>query len=425
MTRATRIGVGVLAMLLAACGAEAESVGVEIEAGEVFLANDDAEDADMKVPGDVGDKLDPAEAESGDKDSLEEAACGECVPGEIKCLDEKFPSTCAPDEAGCGKWGEPQSCIDYNPCTDDLCVAGQGCAYNNNKMPCDDLNPCTGPDSCSGGMCAPGPSTCECQQHADCAGMDDADKCNGTFKCEDYKCIADPQTVVKCLPPSSPCSIVECMPETGLCVEKALQAGAPCDDGDPCTLGDTCENGTCFGELMACEPSDDQCASAKCSNGKCVQTAVSGPCDDGLVETCNDKCADGACKGGSCEVLGGETCYDPIDLGEGGAFEVDLCDYQVDLSAGQCGSTGPDVFFKVKPNSMQGYISIDTTGSIPGVIIALRLWSEDNCASTADFGCGGVSWSGPLGLTNYLFFSASTTDGTCGPVKVTATVFNQ
>jgi hypothetical protein len=383
-------------------------------------------DAALDAPEGEGTKPDVAlqETEAGDAAADADTGCGQCAPGAVTCVDGKFVSTCAPGPDGCGVWSEPESCHDFNPCTDDSCVEGQGCLYNNNKMLCDDQDPCTSPDVCNGGLCQPGPSQCECKQHADCAAKDDANKCNGTFKCLNYICVPDGSSAVVCPPPQSPCDEVSCVPETGLCIEKPLPSGSACDDGDDCTVDDTCNGSTCAGLPMVCESADPQCSQAYCLKGACVSTNVQGSCDDGDPETCKDKCVDGVCKGSGCGVVEGETCLDAIDLGGAGSFEADLCDYTHDLNGSPCSSIGPDVFFKVKPNSMSGYVTVDTAGSTPNTVVALRLWSEADCQSGSDFGCGGVSWGGGLGLTNYLFFSVSTTDGSCGIVKISATVVN-
>jgi len=52
-------------------------------------------------------------------------------------------------------------CDDLNPCTDDVCAAGD-CQYAFNTDPCDDADVCTLVDSCSGGACTgSGSLTCD------------------------------------------------------------------------------------------------------------------------------------------------------------------------------------------------------------------------------------------------------------------------
>ncbi|MBI5543277.1 MAG: LamG domain-containing protein [Deltaproteobacteria bacterium] len=59
--------------------------------------------------------------------------------------------------------GPPLDCDDHNPCTNDLCMFGQGfCMHNDNQDPCDDGDVCTVGDACSGGACVPGPRDPQC-----------------------------------------------------------------------------------------------------------------------------------------------------------------------------------------------------------------------------------------------------------------------
>lgn len=53
-------------------------------------------------------------------------------------------------------------CGDGNPCTDDLCVNGEGCIHTANQAPCNDGDICTIEDFCSNGVCVPG-SYIDCQ----------------------------------------------------------------------------------------------------------------------------------------------------------------------------------------------------------------------------------------------------------------------
>ncbi|MGB0714654.1 MAG: hypothetical protein ACPGXK_02180, partial [Phycisphaerae bacterium] len=53
--------------------------------------------------------------------------------------------------------GDPPTCDDNNPCTDDSCDDVMGCVQTNNTVDCDDGDECTLDDACFGGVCVPGP----------------------------------------------------------------------------------------------------------------------------------------------------------------------------------------------------------------------------------------------------------------------------
>ena len=48
-------------------------------------------------------------------------------------------------------------CEDGNPCTNDLCISGLGCAHIPRAGPCDDGNPCTIKDVCAAAVCGGAP----------------------------------------------------------------------------------------------------------------------------------------------------------------------------------------------------------------------------------------------------------------------------
>lgn len=53
--------------------------------------------------------------------------------------------------------GDPPTCDDMNPCTDDSCDDVMGCVQTNNTAECEDGDPCTIDDVCGNGVCQPGP----------------------------------------------------------------------------------------------------------------------------------------------------------------------------------------------------------------------------------------------------------------------------
>ena len=77
-----------------------------------------------------------------------------CDDGDICTIGE----TC---QGGVCDGGATLTCQDENPCTDDTCDPGAGCAFTSNAAPCDDGDPCTTGDACAGGWCAGSPAaTC-------------------------------------------------------------------------------------------------------------------------------------------------------------------------------------------------------------------------------------------------------------------------
>lgn len=372
--------------------------------------------ADTGSPEDIVEEVAPWPTEV-----IEEVGCNECAPQDFYCTGIKGIYHCMLGEDGCWVWDEGTVCEDGNPCTDDACAANKGCVAVDNIAPCDDGDPCTVGDKCSSGLCIPGTSICQCVVEADCAPLEDGDLCNGMLTCLNGNCVLKEGSLVQCPPSLDLCQGYWCNPGTGQCEAQPAADDTPCDDNDGCTLDDVCLDGLCAGVPADCSDLDGLCVVGLCQNGACIEEFTDEACDDGNPETCNDKCQQGACLGSICGELHGEDCWDAIDLGEGGSFEADLCDYQNDYDFDFCDFHGPDLFFKVKAVYFQGFMEMDTSGSFPNMVVALRLWNENHCESTGSFGCGaGVSWAGGLGLTNHLYFGVSSSDGSCGTVKVTA-----
>ena len=179
------------------------------------------------------------------------------------CLDGWCPSQ---------EW---TSCDDGNPCTFDGCDAGLegGCDHVFNAESCDDGNLCTEDDQCLDGTCIGETIDCDCPED-DCSGFEDGGLCNGTLFCDtDMQCKVDPATVVTCSELNDPCKKMECVPESGECVEENINEGKPCA-GSKCDVDG-------FHETSYC---------------------TEGQCPEQVLEPCND---DNACNGV-------ETC-DPVD----------------------------------------------------------------------------------------------------------------
>ena len=191
-------------------------------------------------------------------------------------------------------------CDDTNPCTDDSCADGGGCAHVDNASDCDDGEPCSHADKCGAG-------TCEGQDYECVDGSD----------CTDNVCLGDGQ----CDFPHNT---------------------APCDDLNPCSVNDTCAAGQCSGAPKDCSGSADQCNTAACDGGDCVLTPIPDiECTDDDVCTYDDLCAaDGSCVGTwdifGCGCIDDTGCTDETDECHIGKCNVEFntCFAEVQLGLG-------------------------------------------------------------------------------------------
>ncbi|MEC9072024.1 MAG: hypothetical protein VX938_06575, partial [Myxococcota bacterium] len=180
------------------------------------------------------------------------------------------------------------SCNDDDTCTDDVCVAGQGCSHELNEAPCSDGNPCTDGDLCTAGVCESGAQVI----------------------CDD----------------DNPCTTEACDPASGICNYNVLEDGTSCEDGDVCTNPDACLDGLCLiGPLETgeegidctvdfCDPQEgcsntpenlfcddgNPCTEDICiPNEGCAHETLPtlAACDDGLEGTFSDVCIEGVCRG--------------------------------------------------------------------------------------------------------------------------------
>ncbi|MCA9601744.1 MAG: hypothetical protein KC417_06965 [Myxococcales bacterium] len=163
--------------------------------------------------------------------------------GDTDCEDEDcFEQTCnglCTEQGTCGatgncEGGQPISCDDQNPCTDDSCDPARGCVHANNTNACNDGDACTEGDMCVGGSC--GGTSVECDDGNACT----ADGCN---------------------------------PDSG-CTHKNLDT--ECDDGAWCTGADRCDPGT---GTCSLHPSP-RCVGMPCSNKlmACVECGADADC---------------------------------------------------------------------------------------------------------------------------------------------------
>ncbi len=241
-----------------------------------------------------------------DDSCLAEEGCQNVALDQGECKDDN-PCTVA-DHCEAGACiGDPVLCDDQNPCTEDLCTQQGGCDHPFVFGACDDDDPCTVGDQCGEGECAGTLLACDCSEDSDCAALEDGDVCNGTLICDvnalPMKCVIDLATIITCPDPEgpdAPCLAALCDPDTGACSLAPVNDGAPCDDGDLCSLGDSCDQGTCTaGVPVNCNDgnvcTDDSCA----ANIGCIHEDNQSPCTDGDVCTVDDLCADGDCLPGN------------------------------------------------------------------------------------------------------------------------------
>ncbi len=206
--------------------------------------------------------------------ALDGAVCGE--------LDTCTRSVCTG-----GVCGTPvtRDCDDGDPCTTDSCNPTTGCEWTANTSACDDGDPCTSGDACNAaGLCQGAPS-CECKTDGDCISKD-KNKCDGTSKCVENKCVNDAATAVDCsslVKDLEMCESVECNVATGTC-EVSLEEYKLCDDGNACTTGEYCNAaGACIVKTVVCESNceddtnedgdaDTDCDDIDCENDSaCVE----------------------------------------------------------------------------------------------------------------------------------------------------------
>jgi cysteine-rich repeat protein len=257
--------------------------------------------------------------------------------------------------------GKGIECMDGNPCTEDVCDAVFGCAFNPINAACDDGDACTLGDACMDGSCAPGVAIdCDdgngctddscgeagCVNSANANACDDANACTQGDACANSVCQG--KDALTCNDGEA-CTDDGCDPTTG-----CLHTGnaQPCDDADPCTLGDSCAEGTCTAGAGAI-PCDDgnPCTDDACAQGVgCTFTPNNVACDDGNDCTQGDTCEGGACQGvgsidcdddnpcttDSCAINGGCTHTDnQLPCSDGNQCTVgDVC------SAGSCMAMG-------------------------------------------------------------------------------------
>ena len=284
-------------------------------AGQRFCSEDglspcNAPEPAGEVCNGIDDNCDGAvdEATCDDQNSCTDDSCA----GETGCVQEPLTGTNCDDQDACtltdhcedGECtGTLIACDDNNPCTDDSCDGAAGCIFAANVADCDDGDPCTIGDQCQAEECVGVPVSCQCDSNGDCGAYEDGNLCNGTLYCDktgvEFQCKVDPETVVTCPAPGSPCLTAICQPQNGTCQNEPANSGFACDDGDACTYGEACDEGDCHGgQSLNCNDGNG-CTLDSCDElTGCKHQSVSGDCSDGNACTWPDVCAQGECIAG-------------------------------------------------------------------------------------------------------------------------------
>ena len=214
--------------------------------------------------------------------------------------------------------GDPVTCNDSNPCSDDACNLAKGCTSTLNSAPCSDGDACTADDGCSAGTCKSGGAP----------NCDDGNSCTLDFCDKGAGCYHLPLQSPCCIGETSicddanPCTSDDCDPKTSKCGH--ANNTAVCNDANACTASDTCKGGKCAGSTKLCDDKNP-CTSDACAADKgCLfSPAGTASCDDGNVCTTSDVCSGGVCKGaGQCTckpVFAAQAIkFNSILIGDGG-----------------------------------------------------------------------------------------------------------
>jgi len=189
---------------------------------------------------------------------------------------------------------EPTACDAKGQCT---CKAGfTGLRCDQHKDPCavagfcDDGSVCT-VDTCTAGKCKHAPGAAKF--------CTDGDACTVTDLCKAGAC--KPGSKRSC-DDKSPCTIDSCDSMSG-CVNKALEDGLKCDDGNACTVSTVCKSGACTGLARKCDDGNE-CTSNTCdTKAGCKYPAVkNGTGCRGGTGTCNTGLC--TCKAGTFDSIG-------------------------------------------------------------------------------------------------------------------------
>jgi hypothetical protein len=290
------------------------------------------------------------------------SCCPGCVDGNGVCQPGNTVSQCGVSSPQNGLV-KCKSCDDGNICNNDSCVSGVCAAPTPKAGNCPDATVCNGAEVCGNGTCNPGtPLNCNdnnpctvdscdpvlgCKHVAVEAGTscdNDANKCNGTAKCDGTEC--KPLAAVDC-DDGNICTTDSCTAATGVCVH--TNNTLDCSDNNLCTLVDKCSGGTCMGSGEPNCNDNEACTTDSCDRTKgCLHAAVAEntPCDDGNDCSTGDKCI-----AGKCSFVMGKDCNDnnpctkdscsanvcgPVPENDTTPCVFDRCHINSECQAGKC-----------------------------------------------------------------------------------------
>ena len=223
----------------------------------------------------------------------------ECTTGECQegggCLYTVVPDFCligdvcvAADASKEGAGG----CLFCDPIADD-----SGWTQKVDWATCDDSNACTPLDHCQLGACVGEPKSCDDQQPCTEDSCDPpTGDCTSTLLAE--WCLIDDTCVSSGYSPpgkDSQCKI--CSPSDGTGEWTAIKEGLGCDDGSDCTTSTICSDGSCVSDEELCDD-NNECTLDECVDGVICQYNNLGSetaCEADLLDCTLDVCKEGLC----------------------------------------------------------------------------------------------------------------------------------
>ncbi len=255
------------------------------------------------------------------------------------------------------------TCNDNNPCTQDVCDQGSGCINPAQAATCEDGNPCTNGDQCTAGKCKPGQNICGCEVDLDCAPKDDGNPCNGVMYCNKakapYVCEIDPKTIVVCdSSKDTVCSQNLCSTQTGSCAPVSAPDTKACNGDDSvCTQNDMCKGGICTaGAVLNCDDGNP-CTDDLCDpKDGCKNVANTVTCSDGNGCTVGDVCASAQCVPGPLTVCNDDSvCTTDSCVTSTGKCKFDAAPFE----GGSCDADGSKC--TVDDHCVAGKCAVGTT----------------------------------------------------------------
>jgi hypothetical protein len=290
---------GLLVALLAAisaCGEDPASTDTAGASGEQDGVDPEA------IVGDASPDADAADSKPRIKADVDTSDAGCATDDDCKDIgvEQCQRAACNTDTGKCEvkAANKGTNCDDGQECTEDACDDAGKCV---GTVKCDDFledgktaNICTTDKCDDAGKCVHENNKLPCDDGNACT-LNDA--CGAGGKCAGGKSL---DVAKDCQDDGNPCTDNACDPKTG-CTHKTRSDGEDCDDGNKCTANNVCKGGNCdAGIAVTCEKSTNPCSTYVCEpNEGCVAKAASqgAACDNGDACDVDDVCIDKQCKG--------------------------------------------------------------------------------------------------------------------------------